>query len=136
MPKFGNGNVSNSCSDVTKFFRLSASALVAEYRLLRSSAKSTLVCESTCAATVATFLSAPNASTILSRFLLSTSSAPGSESSVRPRLSLLAARIAENRSKPSMAATMSLTWLFNPAVNSASRGTKSTNWLSRPATAL
>ena len=135
MPKLGNGNVSNSCSEVTKFFRLSLSALTTEYRPLRSAAKSTLVFDSTCEVTVASFLSAANASTMWSRFLLSTRIASGSVSSARPRLSLSRARIAENRFNPSTAAMMSLTCRLSPAVNSASRGTRSTNWPCRPATA-
>ena len=135
MPKFGKGKVSRICNEVMKFLRLSDSALTTEYRPLRSSAKSTLVFESTLEVTSASLLREAKASTMLARFLFRTRSASGNVSRARPRLSLSRARATENRFSPSTASMMSWTCRLSPDVNSASRGIKSTNWSCRPATA-
>ncbi|COW60287.1 Uncharacterised protein [Mycobacterium tuberculosis] len=66
-----------------------------------------MVSASTCDVTIVNLLSAANASTMWSRFWLSTRTASGSVSSARPRLSLSRARIAETRFSPSNASMMS-----------------------------
>lgn len=115
---------------------LSLSALMIGYRSLRSAAKSSLVSCRIRDPSVANVRSAAKASTMLVRLRFSTSSAAGKVSSVRPRLSLLRARMPANRSRPSAAAMMSLVWRSSELVSSASRGISSANVPSRPTTAL